>query len=44
MNTDPHELHNLYNDPAQRDRIRDARSRIRFWQTQTGDVVPLPTT
>jgi arylsulfatase A-like enzyme len=44
MNTDPHELNNLYNDPAQRDRIRDLAARIRFWQIQTGDKAPLPTT
>ena len=44
LNNDPHERSNLFNDPAQIDRIRDMAARIRTWQHNTGDTVPLPTT
>ncbi len=44
LNNDPHEMNNLFNDPSQRDRIRDMAARIRVWQIQTADQVPLPTT
>lgn len=42
LNNDPHEMNNLYDDPAQRDRIRDMGARIRIWQSATGDEVDLP--
>ena len=44
LNSDPYEQTNLFNDPAQQDRIRDMAARIRVWQVQTGDTAPLPTT
>ena len=44
LNNDPYEMNNLFNDPAQVDRIRDMAARIRIWQGETGDTVPLPTT
>ena len=44
LNNDPYEQTNLFNDPAQQDRIRDMAARIRVWQVQTGDTAPLPTT
>ena len=44
LNNDPHEMSNLFNDPAQIDRIRDMAARIRTWQFNTGDTAPLPTT
>ena len=42
LNNDPHEMNNLYDDPAQSDRIRDMAARIRIWQAATGDEVDLP--
>ena len=42
LNSDPHEMNNLYDDPKHRDRIRDMAARIRIWQSETGDVVDLP--
>ena len=42
LNNDPHEMTNLYDDPAQRDRIRDMAARIRIWQAATDDMVDLP--
>ena len=44
LNADPNEMNNLYNDPAQIDRIRDMAARIRIWQHETVDTAPLPTT
>ena len=44
LNADPNEMTNLYNDPAQRDRVRLMASRIRVWQNITGDTAPLPNT
>ena len=44
LNSDPYEMNNLFNDPAQADRIRDMAARIRIWQGETGDTAPLPTT
>ena len=44
LNSDPHEMNNLFNDPAHQDRVRDMAARIRNWQHRTGDVAPLPTT
>ena len=37
LNTDPHEQTNLYDDPAQKNRIQDLSSRIKAWQERTGD-------
>ena len=42
LNNDPHEMTNLYDDPSQRDRIRDMAARVRIWQSATGDDVDLP--
>ena len=42
LNNDPHEMNNLYDDPAQSDRIREMAARIRIWQAATGDEVDLP--
>ena len=44
LNSDPFEEHNLFNDPAHRDRIRDLAARIRAWQIETSDSAPLPPT
>ena len=44
LNTDPHEQRNLYDDPQQRDHVRDLAYRIYLWQQRTGDKVPLPAT
>ena len=43
LNSDPHELVNLFDDPTHRDRIRDMAAKIRLWQYETGDDAPLPT-
>lgn len=43
LNTDPYEMTNLYNDPAQRDHIRGMAARIRVWQDDTGDTAAVPT-
>ena len=40
---DPYEQHNLFDEPAQRDRVRDLAARIRLWQMETGDDIALPT-
>ena len=42
LRADPYELTNLFDDPAQRDRVRDMAARIRMWQYETGDSAPLP--
>jgi arylsulfatase A-like enzyme len=42
LDNDPHEMHNLFDDPAQRDRVSDLAARIRAWQAETGDNAPLP--
>ena len=42
LSSDPHELHNRFNEPAQADRIRDMAARIRNWQHATRDTAPLP--
>ena len=41
LSTDPYEQVNLFDDPGQKDRIRDLTARIRQWQQRTGDVAPL---
>ena len=43
LNTDPAELNNLFNNPEHIDRIRQMAARIRIWQDETGDDMPLPT-
>jgi len=40
LNSDPHEMSNLFEEPAQQDRIKDLRDRIRVWQQRTGDTTP----
>ena len=42
LGSDPFEQHNLFNEPAHKDRIRQMASRIRLWQHRTGDTAPLP--
>ena len=42
LNTDPHEMHNLFDDPVHRDRIRDMAARIRVWMHDVRDRTPLP--
>ena len=42
LRSDPYEQTNLFDDPAQRDRVRDMAARIRMWQHETGDVAALP--
>ena len=44
LRSDPHEQNNLFDDPAQRDRVRDMVARIRMWQHETGDTAALPST
>jgi arylsulfatase A-like enzyme len=42
LNTDPAEMENLFDRPEHRDRVREMAARIRIWQQQTGDTMPLP--
>lgn len=42
LRADPHELQNRFDDPEQQGRIRDLAGRVRAWQAQMGDHVPLP--
>ena len=42
LRNDSHEMSNLFNDAAHRDRIRELAARLRIWQTRTGDRAPLP--
>ena len=42
LSADPHEMTNLYNNPAHRERIHDMAARIRAWMDQVGDSAPLP--
>ncbi len=44
LNNDPYEETNLFNDPAQRDRIRIMAAKIRLWQLEVNDTAPLPPT
>ena len=44
LNNDPYEETNLFNDPAQRDRIRIMSAKIRLWQLDVNDTAPLPPT
>lgn len=42
LNSDPGEVHNLFDQREQRGRIRELLDRIRRWQVQTGDTIDLP--
>ena len=42
LNADPHEMANLYDEPAQRDRVRDMAAMVRLWLHDVGDDTPLP--
>lgn len=42
LDTDPHEQHNLFDEPAHRDRVRDMAASIRMWQVETDDDMVLP--
>ena len=42
LTNDPEELHNLFDDPAHRARVRELTERIRVWQATTDDSMPLP--
>ena len=42
LDSDPHEINNLFDAPEHRDRVRDMAARIRIWQEETGDDAPLP--
>ena len=42
LNTDPHELENLYHRSAHRDRVCELAGRIRTWQQVSGDEAALP--
>ena len=41
LNSDPHELTNLFDDPAHQDRVKEMAGRLRAWQERTGDTAPL---
>ena len=41
LESDPHEMQNLFDDPAQRDPVIDMADRIRAWQGETEDQAPL---
>ena len=43
LNADPHELENLYDRPGHHDRVEDLATRLRHWQSETGDEAELPT-
>ena len=42
LNNDPHEEKNLFNDPAQSERVLALIERLRRWQERTGDTALLP--
>jgi hypothetical protein len=42
LTEDPCEMRNLFDEPSQKDRIRDMAARIRMWQEDTGDRMVLP--
>jgi len=42
LNSDPHEMVNLYDDPAQRTRVARLAARLATWQRETADAVSLP--
>lgn len=42
LDADPHEMRNLFDDPRQRDRVREMAARVRAWMYELGDETPLP--
>ena len=42
LNTDPHEMVNLFDRVEHRERVRILTGKVRQWQRQTGDEVALP--
>ena len=42
LDADPHEMRNLFDDPRQRDRVREMAARVRAWMYELGDATPLP--
>ena len=42
LNADPHEMMNLYDLPAHRDRVREMAAMVRLWLHDLGDATPLP--
>ena len=42
LTSDPYEETNLFDDGAQRDRVRRMAANIRLWQCEVGDHAPLP--
>ena len=42
LNSDPYEMHNRFDDPDCRDRVRDMTARIRIWQQAVDDRLTLP--
>ena len=42
LNADPHEMMNLYDLPAHRDRVREMAATVRLWLHDLGDATPLP--
>ena len=42
LENDPYEERNLFDDPDQRERVRNLAARIRLWQHKNGDHAPLP--
>jgi hypothetical protein len=42
LNTDPDEIHNLFDDPEHSDRVRTMAARLHLWQAENGDTAPLP--
>jgi len=42
LERDPHEMNNLFRDPAHAPERRELESLLRDWQKQTGDYFKLP--
>jgi arylsulfatase A-like enzyme len=42
LNSDPGEMHNLFDKPEHRDRVRRMAARLHLWQAENGDTAPLP--
>ncbi len=42
LNTDPGEIHNLFDKPEHRDRVRRMAARLHLWQVENGDTATLP--
>lgn len=40
--SDPYRRFNLFDEPSQRDRMRDMAARNRIWRAKTGDEMALP--